>query len=394
MGVADLARLARSGATALGRPYPDDSAVAIDRIERELALVASGRLGAARHLAGPDSFLARSLAQDTATWERGLTPWDGVIDVAASPEAVSRLRLAGQRSSASAVQAFAGCPYRHLLQRGLNLKAWEEPERAYQIEGKHFGTLYHAVAHRLFAELAEERRLPIREEALDALTSRVGSLIEDELMRFAAEGGIVNAALLDPVRVRLQSDLEEMLRGEVQAAKDGDGFVPTDFEREFADLEVALSPGASITFRGTIDRIDVEAGSGRVRVIDYKTGKYYWGKDEHFKGGRELQLAIYNRAARALFPKKEISEAVYYYATAAGDYKRKACPATPEVDRTLTDVLTALDGMAVAGVFPPVADTCTFCDFKTVCGTFREQRAARKADDPRLAAFRRLREIP
>lgn len=42
-----------------------------------------------------------------------------------------------------------GDEWRHFLKRGLKLCAWEEPERAYQIEGKDFGTLYHAVAHRL-----------------------------------------------------------------------------------------------------------------------------------------------------------------------------------------------------------------------------------------------------
>ena len=68
--------------------------------------------------------------------------------------------------------------------------------------------------------------------------------------------------------------------------------------------------------------------------------------------------------------------------------------ATPEVDETVAHVLTTLDGLAAAGVFPPVADTCNFCDFESLCGPFREARAARKADDPRLAAFKRLRVIP
>ena len=78
-----------------------------------------------------------------------------------------------------------------------------------------------------------------------------------------------------------------------------------------------------------------------------------------------------------------------------GDYKRKACPATPEVDATLTHVLTTLDDLAAAGVFPPVADTCTFCDFQAVCGPFRESRAPRARRATRGSPpFRRLREIP
>jgi len=382
------------GVTALGRPHPEDPALALDRIERDLALVASGTTGAARHLAQPDSFLVRSLAQERASWDPTLTAWDGIVDVAASAEPLARLRLAGQRSSASAAQGFAECPYRHLLQRGLNLRAWEEPERAYQIEGKDFGSLYHAVAHRLFAELAEEGRLPFGEADLAPLSDRLGELVDEELDRFATEGGIMSAALLGPVRVRLRSDLEEMLKDQVDQAANDPSFVPASFEREFEEVEVTIGAGASVSFRGKIDRLDLSQTTDQVRVIDYKTGKYFWAKEEQFKGGRELQLAIYNRAAKALFPDRDVAEAVYYYATATGEYKRKACPATAEVDGTLTTVLETLDGLAVAGVFPPVADSCRFCDFQAVCGPFRESRAQRKSGDPRLAAFKRLREIP
>jgi ATP-dependent helicase/DNAse subunit B len=301
------------------------------------------------------------------------------------------LRLAGRGSSASAVESFAKCPYRHLLQRGLGLRAWEEPERAYQIEGRDFGTLYHAVAHRLFAELAERKRLPLREEALEELFGRVAALIDEELDGFAAEGGIVNPALLGPVRLRLRSDIEDMLRDEVGSANAG-GFVPAAFEQEFAGVLVPLGTGGAVTFHGKIDRLDL--AGGRVRVIDYKTGKHFWRKEEQFKGGRELQLALYNRAAKALFPDRDVAEAAYYYATATGEYRRKACPATPEVDEALRTVLSTLDGLATAGVFPPVADSCQFCEFQALCGPFRESRAERKSADPRLAAFKRLRDMP
>ena len=393
VGAADLARLATPGATALGRPHPEDAAAAIDGIERDLALVASGAPGVARHLAELGGFLARSLAQERASWDATLTAWDGIVDVAAAPDLLARLRLAGQRSSASAAQGFAECPYRHLLQRGLGLRAWEEPERAYQIEGKDFGSIYHVVAHRLFAELHEQAKLPFAEGDLERLGGRVRELVDEELERFAAKGGIMNAALLGPVRVRLRSDLEEMLKDQVDEAGGDSGFVPAAFEQEFEGLEVAMAVGTPVTFRGKIDRLDLSSSTGQVRVIDYKTGKYFWKREEQWKGGRELQLALYNRAAKTLYPDHAVAEAVYYYATAVGDYRRKACPATQEVDEKLTSVLSTLDGLAVAGVFPPVADSCTFCDFKGVCGPFREGRAQRKSGDPRLAAFKRLREI-
>jgi ATP-dependent helicase/DNAse subunit B len=364
----------------------------VDRLERDLALVSCGQPGTARHLAEPDSFLVRSLAQQRASWEEALTAWDGIVDVANASEALERLRLAGQGSSASAAEGFAQCPYRHLLARGLWLRAWQDPERAYQIEGKDFGTLYHAVAHRLFSELQEQGRLPLGQDDLQRLTDRVHELVDEELDRFAAEGGIMNAALLGPVRIRLRSDLEEMIQDQVRQARTDPDFVPAAFEQSFEAVEVVLAAG-TVRFKGKIDRLDLSGNTGPVRVIDYKTGKHYWPKDTQWRGGTELQLALYNRAAKALYPDREVTEAVYYYATATGEYRRKARPATPEVDATLTTVLSTLDELAAAGVFPPVADNCKFCDFQSVCGPFREARAARKSGDPRLAAIKRLRDI-
>ncbi len=61
---------------------------------------------------------------------------------------------------------------------------------------------------------------------------------------------------------------------------------------------------------------------------------------------------------------------------------------------TLEQVLETLDDTARAGVFAPVADTCDFCDFAGVCGSQKEARAERKQADPRLAGFRKLRDIP
>src|SRR5262249_39545194 len=153
---------------------------------------------------------------------------------------------------------------------------WEEPERAYQVDSKDAGTIYHAVAHRLFAELAEQGALPLREAALESADARIAELLEEELESFAAKGGIVNLALLDPVRVRFRSDLEEMLRKEIAAAEDGDGFIPVAFEREFAGIEVPVGAAGTVSFRGKIDRIDATASERHVRVIDYKTGSHYW----------------------------------------------------------------------------------------------------------------------
>jgi len=207
-----------------------------------------------------------------------------------------------------------------------------------------------------------------------------------------ARGEILNEALLAPAKGSIRSAFSELLRREAEA---DDGFVPAVFERPFEGVDVPLGDGRKVSFAGKIDRADLASGPAkRVRVVDYKTGKPPWKEGEQFRGGRELQLAIYNRAADRLFAGASVSEAVYYYATPAGRYKQKACPANAEVDETLVRVLRTLDETARAGVFAPVADTCDFCDFQAVCGGARETRAERKKADPRLAAFLKLREIP
>lgn len=68
---AQLAALARPGETELGRPHPSDPATAIDRVERDLALVSAGARGAARHLAGADTLVARAIEQARATRSPG-----------------------------------------------------------------------------------------------------------------------------------------------------------------------------------------------------------------------------------------------------------------------------------------------------------------------------------
>ena len=391
VGASELARLASPGATGLGRPHPETPDDAVDLVERDLALVASGTTGAARHLLEDAATVKRALALESAHWDSRLTPYDGLITPPPDQEAFESLLLAGRFSSASAVEAFAACPYKHLLSRGFWLRAWEDPERAYQIEGKHWGSLYHDTVRALFEWLKEKGWLPIRAEQIPEAEKQLAKIVDEEAQKLVAEGVIVNERLLEPSRGSVRSEIVELLEREAQGQ---DGFVPTDFERSYEDLEIEFAPGRTVTFRGILDRIDVSDDPRQLRVIDYKTGYFKWKDGEQFRGGRELQLAIYNRAAQALYPDHEVSEALYYHSVAKQRFKQKACPATDEVGKTLEQVLTTLDDTARAGVFAPVADSCEFCDFQGLCGSRREARAERKHADPRLAGFWALREIP
>ena len=392
VAAAELLGLASPGETGLGRPHPGEPDAAIDRIERDLAAVASGRAGAARHLLDGDGFVAASIALERAAWEPRLTPFDGLLDLGGDEAATSRLAPGGRRSSATEVQGLAACPYQHLLKRGFGLRPWEEPDRVFQLDALGFGSLYHAVAERLFTRLRDEGLLPVQAARLPEIEALLRQVVDEVAGEVVLRGEILNEALLAPAKGSIRSAFSELLRREAEA---DDGFVPAVFEQRFEGIEVPLGDGRTISFAGLIDRADLASGEAkRVRVVDYKTGKPQWKEGEQFRGGRELQLAIYNRAADRMFEGASVSEALYYYATPSGGYEQKACPATAEVDETFVRVLQTLDETARAGVFAPVADTCDFCDFQSVCGAARETRAERKKADPCLGAFLKLREIP
>ena len=293
----DLGRLVSAGETSLGRPFPKNSVTAVDLLERDLALVASAEKGAARHLLDEAPNVARAFAAERASWAPELTAWDGLVDLDNCGDGVAALRLNGREVSASEIEALGTCPYRHFLRVGLRLRPWEEPERTYALDRRDVGTIMHAVLERLFSELKTKGSLPLKPETLDAAKRRALKLLDEEFASFMEAGRIVHPALVSTIRDQMRADLDDLLEREVKQADD---FAPDQFELEFDKLPFAFAPNRSLMFKGYMDRVDVAARPKRVRVIDYKGGKYVWQDGEEFRGGRNVQLAIYVLAAAAV----------------------------------------------------------------------------------------------
>ena len=253
IGIEELARMASPGETGLGRAHPLTPDSAIDSLERDLALVAAGVPGSACHLVADGGIVARAVALDRASWDSRLTPYDGVIDVALDGGRLERLRLAGRRSSASAVEAFAACPYKHLLARGFGLTEWEEPDRVYQLDGRAWGLLYHEAVSRIFTWLGEHGLLPLRAADLPSAETEMSRIVDEVAEGLAAEGGIVHPVLLEPAKGRLKAELGELLEREAEAA---DGFVPSAFEQAFEGVPIEIATDQTVTFNGRLDRID------------------------------------------------------------------------------------------------------------------------------------------
>ena len=387
-----LASLASAGETGLGRAYPIEPDTAIDRIERDLALVASGRRAAAAHLRREGGTVARAIALEAAAAQPALTPYDGVVDAGTDGGKLDQLVLAGQRTSATNVQRFAACPYRHLLDRGFRLRKWEEPKHVYQLDGKAWGGLYHAVVARLFARLRDTNALPLRAERIPEAEREAARIVDEVAAEAVAQGAIRNAALIEPAKGRLRMEIAELLEREATAA---DGFVPIAFEQRYQGFAIAIAPGRTVTFQGSLDRIDEKPEPRTVRVIDYKTGDYHWKADEQFRGGRELQLAIYNQAVKQLQPGAAVAEARYYHATADSRFRVKACPATERGRRDAAAGARGPRRHRAARRLRPGPRHLRLLRLRRDLRPrqVRESRFERKKADPRLATFLAIRGI-
>ena len=281
------ARLASAGETSLGRPYPRHVPdLALDLVERDLALVASGQKGAARHLLSEAPNVARAVEAERASWLPELTVWDGLVDMTASGDAANRLRLNGREVSASEMEALGACPYRHFLKVGLRLRKWEEPERAYAIAAMDSGTIMHAVLETLFAELkTEEPAAAAPRTGCQRQRRGAAKLIDEEF------AGVYRRWRRRPSRAgqrRAGSDARGYGRPARTRGRGADRVRARSVRAgSSTNLPFEFAPGRSLMFRGIMDRLDVATRPKRVRVIDYKTGNFDWKEDDRVQGRPE-----------------------------------------------------------------------------------------------------------
>ena len=226
------------------------------------------------------------------------TPYDGVFS---SKGALAGLRamLEAQkwRFAPTSLETYAGCPFDYFVTRVLGVDVLEEPERMVSIAPRDRGILIHRILARLFGELKERGLLPLSAAPAEEVFGVAETVVTRLLEEFAKT---------EPVGLPVFWEMDKRLVRESvrlfieEERLEGDGFVPSQFERSFgrerdgADVSCECG-GRAVFFRGRIDRIDT-AADGRFRVIDYKTGKLA-GKDQDLACGTALQLPIYLIAA-------------------------------------------------------------------------------------------------
>ena len=219
--------------------------------------------------------------------------------------------------SAGALEAFAACPVRWLVERQLQPDQLEpDPDPLTR------GSFIHTVLERVFARL---------ESALTPQTlPRAERLLHEEMRGPDAASERSKLALDQAIEVRaaiLRGIEAELLRYLRTEAADGCGWPPLvtelrfglDPESEEAMPPVELDDGRErVLLSGIIDRVDADPGDpSRVIVRDYKSGaKRDTWPSARWAGDRQIQVALYMIAVQRLLRVRAVAG---FYQPLAGE---------------------------------------------------------------------------
>jgi len=200
----------------------------------------------------------------------------------------------GNRFAPTTLEDYGCCPFRFFLRRLLKLSSFDKPEM--ELAAKEEGSLVHEILCAFFRRLQHEGRLPLNDAAgAKTIVREEAELIFD---RWERERHIGQPLLWEIEKERLLVLLEQLAEIE---ADDESLFVPVLFEHPFEDLVVEDEDGSRILLTGKIDRIDTAAGSGEIRVVDYKmggdAGKYRALLKKEQLGRTSFQMPVYLLAA-------------------------------------------------------------------------------------------------
>jgi CRISPR/Cas system-associated exonuclease Cas4 (RecB family) len=412
----DFAELARKAETVtsarVGWPAPSDPAVAIDDAEYDLAVLeqlfrgSKERAGSARYLLTANPYVARALRTRYQRWSLRWTPADGLVSPSETVRAIMVQHGLDARSySPTALQHYAGCPYKFFLQAVHRLAPREVPQAIDELDPLQRGSLVHDIQFELFERLRARELLPVRPRYLEQAREVLDAVIAEVAARYYDDLAPAIDRIWEDGIAAIRADLGEWLR---RASEDGSAYVPWHFEMSFGlgggrerrtadplSVSDAVELDCGIRLRGSIDLVERHP-SGLVRVTDHKTGKAQGKAGQLVAGGASLQPVLYALAAEKLFGAgTKVECGRLYFCTSAGGFSEHIVP-LDEPARRAADAVVDTIRNAIDGPFLPAAPRqgeCNWCDYRPVCGPYEEQRTGRKPQKT-IEELLRLRDLP
>lgn len=233
-----------------------------------------------------------------------------------SPEQAEKL-YQGRAMSISRVETFSSCPWRHLLEYGLDLFT----DESFAYERNEQGTFNHEV---LRGFLEKAMKLPEWPNLSDVqYKTLLNHVIREQTDKW--EGGILRSDILHRYQGfgiihSIRTSIDTMMR----AFRQTPHFLPVAAEVPFGmpddrsevclpAVQIRTEDGGTVSFSGKIDRIDrldLPDGKSYFMIIDNKLSSREV-KQNSLVMGLQLQLPLYIRAARQGMPGLEPAGGLY-----------------------------------------------------------------------------------
>ena len=215
-----------------------------------------------------------------------LSPSDG-LQVAKSPQVMQRLErflVGGDKIlSPSTFNNYLDCPLKFYFKAVAEIKPEEEIEE--EIDNSLFGTIFHRAMETLYTPL---KRLPNPQKRIAALigSQEVHKAVVDAISSDYFAGERVPEADYGGNLIIVRDTIEKYINNCVLSydATRTEPYQILELEYKM-ECPFCFDGQRSISFGGTSDRLDLVGG--RVRIIDYKTGRPHSG----YKAGERLQFA-------------------------------------------------------------------------------------------------------
>jgi RecB family exonuclease len=343
---------------------------------------------------------------------RRLTEFDGNLSEVAATAGFGR-QLQQSPVSATSLESWAACPFRYFLGHVLRLSALETPEETTTIGPLDRGSLVHDILERFIKETGAAVELPAPGEAWGIPNrDRLDQIAGEEFSKAESSGVTGKRLLWELAKQEIRDDLETFLE-EDATLRAIHGTTQIQVEAAFgfgADTPVVEDPETQVSFRGRIDRVDLNSDGSSALVIDYKTGSsspYQGLEKDPIDHGKRLQLGVYSLAAREFAPGATEVQAAYWF-TRTGTRLRFAPPSRfdindSEVRERFREGVSAIvagihDGLFPANPGPWVSfgqtnsgpKNCGFCDFDSLCPARRIDIWERKKSDDLLSDYAAL----
>ncbi|HEX9492989.1 MAG TPA: PD-(D/E)XK nuclease family protein [Thermoanaerobaculia bacterium] len=322
--------------------------------------------------------------------------FDGYLG--ADENVLARIRSALQELSPTQLENFGECPQKFLLKHILDVQDYDDPDRELQMHRREKGKLDHTILERFYKSVDV---LPPPD-----LYKRIDAIIEDAFDEEETRVPAFNRVMRNIERKATKRNLHAFLADDI-ADLQASGLRPKHFEYKFGgkhakrgatadhpDPFVISAHDVEIRVEGSIDRID--EGFGKIRIVDYKSGKAlrHVHLAEKIDRGVRLQLALYAMAVAEFFGAHEVSGAIKPLVVRGTD-PEKLCFDLAESAQRLRETLDLFVASMLRGAFPAFPndngdgkdyDACKYCPVNHSCRTKHseaERRIVLRSRDPR-----------